>query len=128
MAENHRALAQRVGRILASYRQERGVTQDKVAELLGVEPETISRFERGETLPSLVRLAELAEVYEVPLEALVRGVASSPLDQANEIAGELNRLSRDDRDFVRRWVTEMCARLREKTGKASRFVHKVSAK
>jgi transcriptional regulator with XRE-family HTH domain len=80
---------------------------------LRVEPETISRFERGETLPSLVRLAELAEVYEVPLEALVRGMASSPLDQANEIAGELNRLSRDDRDFVRRWVSEMCARLRE---------------
>ena len=113
MAENHRTLAQRIGRILAGYRQERGITQDKVAELLRVEPETISRFERGETLPSLVRLAELAEVYEVPLEALVRGMASSPLDQANEIAGELNRLSRDDRDFVRRWVSEMCARLRE---------------
>lgn len=90
-----------------------------MAELLGGEPENISRFERGETLPSLVRLAELAEVYEVPLEALVREMASSLLEQANEIAAELNRLSRDDRDLVRRWGTEMCARLIEKAGKAS---------
>ena len=117
MAENHRTLALRVGRILAGHRQERGLTQDRVAELLNVEPETISRFERGETLPSLVRLAELADVYEVPLEALVRGVASSPLDQANEIAEELKGLSRDNCDFVRRWVSEMCVRLREKPGK-----------
>ena len=118
MAENHRTMAQRVGRILAGYRQERGLTQDMVAERLGVEPETVSRFERGETLPSLVRLAEMAEVYEVPLEALVRGTSANPLDQGNEIAAELNGLSRNDRDFVRRWVTEMCAKLTEKVGKA----------
>lgn len=112
MAENHRTLAQRVVRILAGYRQKRDLTQDRVAELLNVEPETISRFERGETLPSLVRLAELAEVYEAPLEALVRGVASGPLDQANEMAAELMGLSRDNRDFVKRWVSEMCSRLK----------------
>ncbi len=83
-----------------------------------VEPETVSRFERGETLPSLVRLAEMAEVYEVPLEAFVRGTSASPLDQSNEIAAELNGFSRDDRDFVRKWVTEMCAKLTEKVEKA----------
>ena len=113
MAVNQRELAKRIGRTLAVHRQERGLTQDKVAEFLNVEPETISRFERGEVLPTLIRLAELAQVYEVPLEHLVRGTSTNTLDQANDIANELKGLSSESGDFVRRWVVEMCGKLRE---------------
>lgn len=102
MAVNHRELAKRIGRILANQRQACGLTQDQVAEVLGVEPETISRFERGEVLPTLTRLAELAEVYGVPLENLIRGSSTRALDQASDIANELAGLSSENSDFVRR--------------------------
>ena len=113
MAVNQRELAKRIGRSLAAHRLERGLTQDKVAESLDVEPETISRFERGEVLPTLARLAELAQVYEVPLENLVRGASTRTLDQASDIANELKGLSSENADFVRHWVAEMCGKLRK---------------
>lgn len=111
MATQTIAIAKKVGRAIARERAVRELTQEKLAELLGVEQETISRFERGLTLPPLQRLIQLADIFEVPLEALLRGTTNRTEDEAADIARMLTNLDDDGRDFVRRWVTEMCERL-----------------
>jgi len=112
MAIDTKELARRVGRAIAARRLERGLTQEQVAEQLGVEQETVSRFERGAVLPPLARLAELAELLDVSMESLVRAGSPRPTDQAVELADQLSGLNPRDRELVQRWVLEICDRLR----------------
>ena len=79
--------------------------------MIGVEQETISRFERGATLPPLLRLIDLAEIFDVPLDALVRAGSVRLIDQATDIAAAMNKLSEDDRLWVHEWVTGICEKL-----------------
>jgi transcriptional regulator with XRE-family HTH domain len=110
-ARQESQFAKRIGKALANQRLSKGYTQERVAELIGVEQETISRFERGATVPPLLRLIDLAELYHVPLDALVRAGSSRSLDQANDIVSSLNSLSDENRGWVRDWTVEMCKKL-----------------
>lgn len=103
--------AKRLGRSLAQQRAAADLTQEQVAERIGVEQETISRFERGATIPPLIRLVDLADLYSVPLDALVRAGSTRSLDQANDIAAWLEELSDEDREWVRNWVVDVCQKL-----------------
>ncbi|CAJ0730528.1 MAG: helix-turn-helix transcriptional regulator [Ralstonia sp.] len=113
-ANRIQAVANRLGKAIARERMARELTQEQLAELLGVEQETISRFERGSTLPPLPRLIQLADVFNVPLESLLRTTTGRPADEAVDISKMLAKLDGDGRDFVRRWVTEMCEKLARK--------------
>ena len=53
-----------VGKAIAERRRIARMTQQKVAEALGVEKETISRLESGETAQSVDRLAALSQVLD----------------------------------------------------------------
>lgn len=110
-ARQEEQFAKRIGKALAKHRIARNLTQEQVAAQLGVEQETISRFERGATLPPLLRLIDLAEIFDVPLDSLVRAGSARPMDQAIDLAESLNGLSEEDRVWVLGWVTDMCAKL-----------------
>ncbi|KPF86973.1 transcriptional regulator [Novosphingobium sp. AAP83] len=60
-----------VGRNFARIRQERGLTQEKVAEISGFSQQYISGLERGHRNPTVVTLFELAQaIGVVPIELL----------------------------------------------------------
>jgi transcriptional regulator with XRE-family HTH domain len=61
-----------VGGRLRIARRSAGLTQKQLAELLGVEPITVSRWERGVTSPSLPRLRRIAELTGTSASDLVR--------------------------------------------------------
>jgi len=61
-----------VGGRLRTARRSVGLTQKQLAEQLGVEPITISRWERDVTTPSLPRLRRVAEITETTVSDLVR--------------------------------------------------------
>jgi len=58
------ALQEQVPARLRDYRHRRGFTQEKLAELAGVKPETISRIENGRAQPSIMVLARLTSALE----------------------------------------------------------------
>jgi transcriptional regulator with XRE-family HTH domain len=105
--------AVQLGKSLTRERTRSGYTQEQVADVLGVNVETISRFERGAVLPSLPRLVELADVYDVPVSRLLRQGSARTHDLAEELAEVLARLSDPDRVWVGQWLTELCERLRQ---------------
>lgn len=111
MARRPAGIGERIGKSIARERAARGLTQEQLAEIIGVEQETVSRFERGATLPPLTRLIQLADYFEVPLESLLRAGSSRVTDEASDIASMLSKLDGQNRDFVRRWVAEMCEKL-----------------
>ncbi len=103
--------SKRVGQSIAKQRQSKELTQEQVALAIGVEQETISRFERGATLPSLSRLMDIAEFLDVPLDALVRAGSSRPLDLAVDISVMLSMLKDEDKVWVRDWMEQLCKKL-----------------
>lgn len=60
-----------LGTSLAQARRKAGLTQEAVAEKLGVSRQTISKWETNETLPDIRQSKRLAMLYRVTLDALI---------------------------------------------------------
>ena len=60
-----------VGEKIHSLRVEARYSQDKLAETLFVTRQAISRWELGQTLPSVDNLAELCQLFKVTFEQLL---------------------------------------------------------
>lgn len=68
---------QKTGTFLKGLRHEKNITQEQLAEQLGVTRRTVSRWETGSNLPDLDILIELADYYEVDLRELLEGERKS---------------------------------------------------
>lgn len=104
-------LAKQVGRAVAARRQIAGLTQAEVADRLGVGQEAMSRLERGTVMPTLVRLARLADILAVPITTLLEESSPSTADVTGEVYRALQTLNESDRVWVKNMLTELCARL-----------------
>lgn len=60
-----------IGANIQSRRKVLGLTQEQLAERLGVSRQTVAKWETGETSPDLANASVLAEVLDVSLDALV---------------------------------------------------------
>ena len=105
MRESEKTLRDRLGRELRKARVALQLTQADIAERVGTDPETISRFERGATLPSLVRLLELAEALEVTVASLLGGASPRATDELAELRQMVANLPPKDRKLVAAVVT-----------------------
>ncbi len=62
----------RIGRRIAELRKLSGLSQARLADLVGTAVETISRLETGAAMPSLARLAAIGQALGVELHELLR--------------------------------------------------------
>lgn len=60
-----------LGKRIRDARKKKRLTQQQVAEKIGVEPSHISNVERGITKPSLKAVVDIAEVLGVTVDSLV---------------------------------------------------------
>jgi len=63
-------LKHRVGKRLRKIRRNLDITQEQLAEAVGVTAESISNIERGKTAPSFETMEKIAEVLKVPVRDL----------------------------------------------------------
>ena len=61
-----------LGEKIKKYREEKKLTQVEVAEVLGVKPATISKYESGTLEPNIESLKKLAELFEVSVDELLK--------------------------------------------------------
>ena len=61
-----------LGEKIKKYREEKKMTQAAVAEVLGVKPATISKYEAGSLEPNIESLKKLAELFEVSVDELLK--------------------------------------------------------
>lgn len=74
MSVNQVALTKQVGRNCAEARKRAGLSQHQLSNRLLIHPGDVSRMERGLHCPRLTTLVRLAQVLEVPLMDLLRGI------------------------------------------------------
>ena len=106
-------LGRRLGRQIAERRKGLGWTQDQLAERLGVDTETISRFERGVTVPALLTIDKLAGILKTSVADLLSEVSVCPTDQAIRISAWLESLPPEDGEFVIAQVKALCDHMRQ---------------
>ena len=75
------AVRKTLGETLRDKRIERGMTQELVAESLGVSRQAVSKWESGKTDPSTANLLALADLYGLPVEELLRGCTAGRGEQ-----------------------------------------------
>lgn len=63
----------RVGRFLKELRGEKALTQEQLAEILGVSNRSISRWENGVTMPAFDLLMQMAAFYGVEIGEILDG-------------------------------------------------------
>jgi transcriptional regulator with XRE-family HTH domain len=63
---------------LLQYRKASGLSQEELAEKIGVSRQAVSKWERSEASPDTDNLILLAEVYGVTLDELLRGKSEDP--------------------------------------------------
>ena len=64
---------EKIGRFLASCRKERNLTQEQVAEKLGVSDKTVSRWENGKGFPDVSLLQPLCALLNISVNELLLG-------------------------------------------------------
>lgn len=60
-----------VGKMIASIRKERGLSQAQLADRLGLSKQAVSNYERGIREPDYVTLEAIADVLNVPISMLI---------------------------------------------------------
>ena len=60
------------GEKLQKLRAREGISQDRLAELLDVSRQAVSRWERDETMPETEKVVQIAEIFGVTTDYLLR--------------------------------------------------------
>lgn len=58
---------------LREARANAGLTQEQVAEKIAVSRQTISNWENGKSLPDIVSIIKLSDLYQISLDELLKG-------------------------------------------------------
>ena len=67
-----------LGQRIYTLRTGRGMSQEDLADALGVSRQSVSKWETDGSVPDLDKLVRLCEVFKVSLDALVRGKEAEP--------------------------------------------------
>ena len=90
-----------LGNSLFNARKKSGLSQENVAEKLGVSRQTISKWETGETLPDIRQSKRLAVLYHITLDELVEYDFDE--QQAREMIDSVSEEAQAKIDWNRVW-------------------------
>ena len=63
----------KIGSLIAELRKSKGITQSELGERIGVSFQAVSKWERGEALPDITLLPNLAKILETTIDYILTG-------------------------------------------------------
>lgn len=87
---------------LRGHRKKLGMTQEEVAEKVGVSPQAISKWEAGDCLPDCFNLKAISDVYKISADVLLETESDGDIDA---VARKIEQLGTE---FI--WATANCDR------------------
>ena len=82
---NDEMLKTQLGANIVAYRKRSGLTQAKLAEQLNYSDKAVSKWERGESMPDVVTLVQLAELFEIKVDELLTDPNALPAESGGRI-------------------------------------------
>ena len=100
----------KIGLFLKGLRTEKKLTQEKLAERLGVSRRSVSRWETGSNMPDLDILMELADYYEVDLRELLKGERKEEAmnEELKETVLRVADYSNEEKQKITRIMCRLC--------------------
>lgn len=80
------------GALIAQLRKEQGLTQKQLADQLHISDRTISKWERGMSVPDSEQLIKIAVILETTVSELL-GTQVENEEEPNRLAKELSRIN-----------------------------------
>ena len=68
-----------IGKRISEYRKKKNLKQDELAEMLGVSPQAVSKWENDLSCPDISLLPELSRILCVSIDEIVQGKKEEPL-------------------------------------------------
>ena len=97
-----------IGAIIKKLRMEHGVTQDALAERLGVTAQAVSKWERGAASPDIGLLPALSVFFGVRIDDLFELSDHARLERINRMMENEGFLSQADFDYAERFLKDLC--------------------
>ena len=83
---------------LKKYRKDRNMTQEQLAEVFGISPQSISKWECGDGYPDITFLPAIANYFEVTVDELIgNDEISAKEDVQKKYFNVVQKLSHDER-------------------------------
>lgn len=92
----------KIGTFLKTLRKEKNLTQDQLAEQLGVSNRTVSRWETGTNMPDISLLLEIAELYGVTIPELIDGERKSENmnEEVKEVVSKMSNYAETEKTTI----------------------------
>ena len=82
---NDEKLKSHLGANIVAYRKRSGLTQAKLAEQLNYSDKAVSKWERGESMPDVLTLVQLSELFDTTVDELLRDPDEIPANTGGPI-------------------------------------------
>jgi len=79
----------RIGDNIKFFRGQKGMTQEQLAELLGISHQSVSKWESGITIPDVMLLPELAKIFHVSIDDIFGYIDS---DEVHNVQSLMRRI------------------------------------
>ena len=99
----------KIGTFLKLLRKEKNLTQEQLAEQLGVSNRTVSRWENGNNMLDISLLSEIAEFYDVSIPELIYGERKSEnmREEAKEVAETMSDYAKAEKETLVKSIRNM---------------------
>ncbi len=77
-----------LGKRIAAHRKRLGLTQDRLAELLGVTAQAVSKWENDQSCPDITMLPKLSEVFGITTDEMLGLKKEEPIHTGEVVTGE----------------------------------------
>lgn len=67
-----------IGKRIAFFRKEKGLTQEELAQHMGISPQAVSKWENDQTCPDISALPKLSRLFGVTVDELLEGKEALP--------------------------------------------------
>ena len=65
-------MPEQVNEKIHRLRKAKNLTQGKLGAMLGLSAQAVSKWERGETMPDIMLLPEICDIFEISIDSLLR--------------------------------------------------------
>ena len=84
---------------IKELRTQRGMSQEELAEVIGVTQQAVGLWERNKGLPEAKNLIKLADYFKIPLEALL----NSEIKPSNPIPKQKPSLTDGEKELIKKY-------------------------
>ncbi len=97
-----------IGEVIRKYRKSKNMTQEEMANRLGVTAPAVNKWENGNSLPDIMLLAPIARLLDISLDTLLSFREELTQEEINNLVNETNsRLKAEPYDEVFGWAKKI---------------------